>query len=157
MRGSVQTKTTFDYVFCVSCVYIHFTLKLRYLSKTYVTLCTLNKNMKSRTSFPPVSIWVNMSQRFLHIWVQKYTKNTFSLKMSLLIIQLGRHRFQLRKHFSGDNSINAQRIALTRGPWWPYIAHLSKEICILTQIHCFKFLYKFSDQEKHDGPIFLIY
>ena len=36
----------------------------------------------------------------------------------------------------------------TRGPWWSYIAHLSKQICILTVEHSAKFtdlrfMYKF--------------
>ena len=36
--------------------------------------CIFNKDMKNRISFPPVSIWVDKSQRFSHIWVQKMSK-----------------------------------------------------------------------------------
>ena len=87
------------------------TLKLTYLSQTHVMVCTLNKYMISRILFLPASISIKKSQRFPHISVQKYLKNTCMLKKTRLLIQYGHHCFQLRKPTSGSYSINAQRIA----------------------------------------------
>ena len=47
---------------------------------------------------------------------------------------------------------------ITRGAWWSYITHLSKQICTLTievsaKFTALRVLYTFQVQEWHDGPI----
>ena len=61
--------------------------------------------------------------------------------------ELGRHFFDIHTKWNKRKK-EKERKKKTRGPWWSYIAHLSKQLCILTlevsaKFTVLRFLYKF--------------
>ena len=82
----------------------------------------------------------NMPLKLLSRWGHKTT--------SFVICKLHSKDYNFRLTFTILLENSADNKLMTRGPWWSYIAHLSKQLCKLTvevsaKFTALRFLYKF--------------
>ena len=128
---------------------IHFTASGFFL-KTFDCLCV----------FVFVSFWSFFFLRAYTLWKAGKKKQKHKNDNNLHDLQTGRTNTLLCRSFfrlSREKSIQSMCYQ-TRGPWWSYIAHLTKQICIFTvevsaKFTALGFLYKlYSTNHPHPPP-----